>query len=510
MGLLRARIPVVLFGADGEITNSNVHWGGLQAGLGASNFELRALLIALFSEKVGELEEAEDASSHEVPMHIQDIMIPRYNTILVARMDEPEGQPADGFAVALMNTHTNTHDEQFNRAWEAMRFLSRQDQMFTVYHWKIYEEDGVRKFFATENFVNEKRVRKAHSVVTDLETIGDQITIYNHDEFQKYMADLAGTRKKDSMIVHLHSVKGYDKYYNITGQGVATPGRNDLCEGLAVDITDRVLAKEAQESRARMTLSQFTMLGLSLEFSNMVTTMEGTMAMLEPEDIKEMSREELLTEVEDLKNQVQRGRAISKALLKLTKNNVETEMSRVLVQDDISGVRLTDSCCARIAGTLDSISPGYEVEFTKLVDERTVLPMTEVQFNGAALSMVSNSFRAMKDRREQEGDDYIPLLKVKAEVLDRNPFIEGGDRKKLGDGEGIFTFTVEDNGVGMSSDVVRSATHPYFTTSPETNMGMGLTTLQQLASSYLGNISIKSRPGKGTKVTFWLPIRTDL
>jgi two-component system, cell cycle sensor histidine kinase and response regulator CckA len=67
--------------------------------------------------------------------------------------------------------------------------------------------------------------------------------------------------------------------------------------------------------------------------------------------------------------------------------------------------------------------------------------------------------------------------------------------------------TVVDDGPGMSGEVLRRATEPFFTTRADSGRGLGLTTVQGLVNERGGRIDIASTPGQGTSVRIWLPGR---
>lgn len=64
-----------------------------------------------------------------------------------------------------------------------------------------------------------------------------------------------------------------------------------------------------------------------------------------------------------------------------------------------------------------------------------------------------------------------------------------------------LTFSVEDNGKGMTEDFVAKVTDPFTTTRTTRRVGMGLPFLRQSAELCEGGLDIRSKPGKGTKTT---------
>ena len=72
--------------------------------------------------------------------------------------------------------------------------------------------------------------------------------------------------------------------------------------------------------------------------------------------------------------------------------------------------------------------------------------------------------------------------------------------------ESLLTFTVKDDGCGMSEDMVRAVCDPFTTTRKTRKVGLGLPLLKMTAQATGGEMSIASKPGEGTtvRVTFGL------
>jgi two-component system sensor histidine kinase RegB len=71
---------------------------------------------------------------------------------------------------------------------------------------------------------------------------------------------------------------------------------------------------------------------------------------------------------------------------------------------------------------------------------------------------------------------------------------------------GELTFTVEDDGPGMPSDVLSRALEPFFTTKPRgEGMGLGLFLAQSVAEQMGGRLELSSSLGRGTRARLVLP-----
>ena len=64
-----------------------------------------------------------------------------------------------------------------------------------------------------------------------------------------------------------------------------------------------------------------------------------------------------------------------------------------------------------------------------------------------------------------------------------------------------LSFSVEDNGRGMTKEFISKVTDPFTTTRTTRRVGMGLPFLKQSAELCGGGLEIVSEPGKGTKTT---------
>lgn len=64
----------------------------------------------------------------------------------------------------------------------------------------------------------------------------------------------------------------------------------------------------------------------------------------------------------------------------------------------------------------------------------------------------------------------------------------------------IFSLEIKDNGRGMSQEILKKATDPFYTTRTTRRVGMGLSLLSQSAREAEGDLSITSQEGQGTTV----------
>lgn len=64
----------------------------------------------------------------------------------------------------------------------------------------------------------------------------------------------------------------------------------------------------------------------------------------------------------------------------------------------------------------------------------------------------------------------------------------------------LYLLMIKDNGCGMSNEVLKQATNPFFTSRTTRKVGLGLSLLKQNAENAGGSFSVESEEGRGTIV----------
>jgi PAS domain S-box-containing protein len=80
-----------------------------------------------------------------------------------------------------------------------------------------------------------------------------------------------------------------------------------------------------------------------------------------------------------------------------------------------------------------------------------------------------------------------------------------------GQGSAYVVIDISDNGMGMSDEVRARAFEPFFTTKDiGRGSGLGLSQAYGFAKQSGGTLMLESAPGRGTKVSLYLPVATDI
>jgi signal transduction histidine kinase len=137
----------------------------------------------------------------------------------------------------------------------------------------------------------------------------------------------------------------------------------------------------------------------------------------------------------------------------------------------------------------------------RLCKESAVLASAEIVYDGPS------TLPPVRLGATQLSQVFLNLISNAAQALGRR---SGGPGKVLVHAAALPTeqavrFTVEDNGPGMTPEVLAKVGTRFFSTTQE-GTGLGVAQCQRLVGAAGGELQIKSEPGKGTAVTFKLPL----
>lgn len=137
-----------------------------------------------------------------------------------------------------------------------------------------------------------------------------------------------------------------------------------------------------------------------------------------------------------------------------------------------------------------------DIKIEKDIDSDSLIMGSQTQVHQIMMNLCTNAAYAM----EKDGGTLDVSLK--------DIVVEESDSKSLNLTPGNYIkLTVSDTGTGIPPDIIDSIFDPYFTTKdPGEGTGMGLAMVQGIVQSYGGKIFLKSKLGKGTKFTIYIPV----
>lgn len=142
----------------------------------------------------------------------------------------------------------------------------------------------------------------------------------------------------------------------------------------------------------------------------------------------------------------------------------------------------------------------HKIDFsTVLLSQPAITMADKLHIEQVLLNLLINAQYAVVERMERDnGAGRIELLIDKTEATD----IEG-----LQHNLPYITISVEDNGIGMSADVMKKIFDPYFSTRKESGgSGLGLAVSKHIIEMHMGHVEVNSEEGVGTTFTVYLPL----
>ena len=214
-------------------------------------------------------------------------------------------------------------------------------------------------------------------------------------------------------------------------------------------------------------------------------------------DYKELKREEqvhlsLFKIAHEIKNPI----AVCKCYLDMMNTNdqkqverfipiIKSEIQRILVllEDFLNINRPTNNFDMMdinmlVEDVVDKLNPVLEENKiqinTKLIDDEIYINGDYNRLNQMLLNIVKNSIESI----DNEGK-----INIESEIRNKE-----------------YILTIEDNGIGMSKEILSKMNEPFFTTKSR-GTGLGMSLIHEIASNHRIKINYKSKENIGTKVT---------
>ena len=254
-----------------------------------------------------------------------------------------------------------------------------------------------------------------------------------------------------------------------------------LEQRVAAEVAERRQTEQALQAAQKMeAVGQLTG-GVAHDFNNLLTVIRGNLQLVGAA-VKGDERLERL--IDAAEKGVERGEKLTSQLLAFArKQTLRPQLCNVndlLKEFDILAGRMLGGG-VELAIELDPAIWSCEIDST--------------QFTSALLNLVANAGDAM----DAGGKVVIRTANV---IFDTAAVANAADGKA---GSYVMV-SVQDNGTGMTPDVLARAAEPFFTTKEVgRGTGLGLSQVYGFAKQSDGFLSIESEPGSGTAVSLYLP-----
>jgi len=147
---------------------------------------------------------------------------------------------------------------------------------------------------------------------------------------------------------------------------------------------------------------------------------------------------------------------------------------------------LCDQCFELVYNGMKPADPDLKIAVSKDLEKNLpqikLLPEAVVQL---LINVLINAFQSVKERQEKQVKGYQPKVTISTRVLPR-----------------FLQVRINDNGAGMTDDVIQQVSQPYFTMKSEAHAsGLGMYFSKKIAGEmHQGELKIESEPGNKTDV----------
>jgi PAS domain S-box-containing protein len=265
------------------------------------------------------------------------------------------------------------------------------------------------------------------------------------------------------------------RWFESTGQTVGTATGEFTCVIVSRDITERRRLEEEIFKAEKLESLGVLAGGIAHDFNNLLTVILGNISVskmkLDPKD-KTYGR---LVEAE---NASFRARDLTSQLLTFSRGGAPV---KEFVQS--LGELIVDTANFVVSGS--KVKCEFDID-----DDLWPVEVDEGQISQVIHNLIINSDQAMPDGG---------IVNVGA----RNVELGADNEMNLKEGR-YLKITIEDNGIGMTEDLIEKIFDPYFTTKQK-GSGLGLATVYSIVRNHEGRIGVSSRIGAGTRFDIYLP-----
>jgi putative PEP-CTERM system histidine kinase len=204
--------------------------------------------------------------------------------------------------------------------------------------------------------------------------------------------------------------------------------------------------------------------------------------------------------IHDLKNLI--------AQLSLVVRNAERHHNNPEFMRD--AIKTVDHAVGKMSRLMSQLKNSGSAESERIIDLgellHEVVEARKVQAPIPTCDMFRKPIR-IKANRDRLASSFEHIIQNAQDAAGKNGRVRV--RMKMSD-TGHATVEIEDNGIGMDEEFIRTRLFkPFETTKGVTGMGIGAYESREYIRSLGGELSVRSEPGKRTLFTFWLPTVSD-
>ena len=145
------------------------------------------------------------------------------------------------------------------------------------------------------------------------------------------------------------------------------------------------------------------------------------------------------------------------------------------------------------------------LDLTETIQSMRRLLEASVAGRGLRLTFNSASRRVLLDRTEFEAAMLSLMANAREATSEQGQIVVRVQNDDLGGAPAVAVW-VEDNGQGMTAEVLNRAAEPFFTTKLSArNTGMGLSVISGFVAQSKGRLDLQSEVGRGARVTMVFP-----
>ena len=261
-----------------------------------------------------------------------------------------------------------------------------------------------------------------------------------------------------------------------------------FAEGLLLLVKDVTSRREEAERKSRMDrLESLGLLarGFAHDFNNLLTVLLGNLSLAE---MRLRGNTDRVPELQTAKQATLQAQSLVQQLLTFARGGAPIK-------------RLT-SFAELIEKFFQNHSRANQIQYrVEIQDGVPGVPVDPAQIRRLLSNLVRNAEQSMP----AGGEIVVRCFAPDPKEMFPNEMVFDSPSSPTG-----VVIEVQDNGEGIAPEHLSHIFEPYFSTRKADNAtGLGLTVCESIAKAHGGSISVRSEPGRGTSVRFYLPVDSD-